>query len=103
MSNQFVDTESGGGTRDGTATRDYLGNDEGGGLQFTTPFDMHTVGQIWHQRTGTMTARLCRVFTSILAAGGCDDCVIECTTYYHHADEEVCSCQTRSRCQYAFD
>ena len=77
MSNQFVDTESSGGTRDGSATRDYLGNDEGGGLQFTTPFDMRTVGQLRRQRTGTTTARLHRASTSLLAAGGRDDSIID--------------------------
>ena len=77
MSNPFVDTESGGGARDGTAARDYFENDEGGGLQFTMPFDMHTVGQIRRQRTGTTTACLCHVSTSLLAAGGRDDSITD--------------------------
>ena len=93
MSNPFVDTESGSGAQDGTATRYYFENDEGGGLQFTTPFDMHTVGQIRHQRTGTTTARHHRVSTSILAASGRYDSIIDGpfggTSLVHHQDRNV--------------
>ena len=42
-----------------------------------TPFNMHTVGRIWHQRTQAMMARLYCVSTSLLAAGGCDNSVID--------------------------
>ena len=77
MLNPFVDTESGGGAQDGTAARYYFENNEGCGLQFTTPFDMRTVGQIWLQRTGTTTARHRRVSTGILAAGGRDGSIID--------------------------
>ena len=70
MSNQFVDAESGGGTQDGTAARDYFGSNGDSGLQFVTPFDMHTVGQIWRQRIETAMACLHCVPTSLLAAGG---------------------------------
>ena len=88
MSNPFVDAESGGGARDGTATRDFYGNDEYGGLQFTAPFDTCTVGQIRHQRTGTMMAHLRCVSTSLLAAGSRKDSIIDepfgGTSLVHH-------------------
>ena len=74
MSNQFIDTES--GNHDGgTAARDTFEGSGYGGLQFTTPYDTCTVCQIQHQRTGTMTAPLRGVSTSLLATGGRKDVI----------------------------
>lgn len=71
MSNQFVDSEAGEGTQGGAKASEFFGG--GGGDRFTTPLDTRTVGQIRRQRTGPTTARLRRVSSSILAAGGKDD------------------------------
>jgi hypothetical protein len=73
MPNPFVDMEEGQGTPGGGIIRDYFG---GRTPQPTTPADPRTVSQIRRQRGGPTTARLCRVSTSILAAGGRDDDVV---------------------------
>ena len=76
MSNQLIATESGGVACDGAATSDYFENIGVSELQFTTTINMRTVSQIWRQRAGTTMAHLSCVSTSLLAASGHDDSII---------------------------